>query len=370
MSLIVVAQKEEFMSVFNDRGRSEKVSSRVSIHQPGNAFLKGFFARPAAYAVLTAVFAWGLIFSPTASGADVYPTKPVRIVHGYQGGNSVDINSRVIAEKLSKMLGQQFVVEGKPGATGTIAAQIVKESKADGYTLFAAPDSNLVSVPHLIKVPFDPLRDFVPVSIMCIFNYIFVSHPGLPVKNSGELIALAKQKPGELTYASTGIGSGYHLATERFCLMAGIKMRHVPYRGGGAAAIPDLLKGYVNLTMNNPSLLLPYVQDDRLRAIGVTGLERLDVLPNVPTISESGLPGYEITGAQGMFAPAGTPKEIVLLLNEKIGKILQDPEIKKRWATGGQIVPPPHKPEYYAAELRRKYDMYEKLIKDAGIKLQ
>ncbi len=147
-------------------------------------------------------------------------------------------------------------------------------------------------------------------------------------------------------------------------------MLHVPYRGGGAGAIPDLLKGNVDITMNNPSLLMPYVRDKRLRSMGVTGPKRLEALPDVPTIAESGLPGYEITGAQGIFAPAGTPKEIVQLLNEKIGKILQDPEIKKRWATGGQEIPTPHKPDYYSAELRRKYEMYDKLIKATGIKLQ
>jgi tripartite-type tricarboxylate transporter receptor subunit TctC len=328
------------------------------------------FKQAKACAVLTAVLLGVLALSSAAVGADVYPSKPVRIIHGYQGGNSMDINSRVIAEKLSKMLGQQFVVEGKPGATGMIAAQVVKESKADGYTLFAAPDSNLISAPHLIKVPFDPFRDFTPISILCTFQYILVAHPGVPAKNARELIALAKQKPGQLTYASTGVGSGYHLATEKFCLMAGIKMQHVPYRGGGAAATPDLLKGNVALTMNNPILFLQYVRDQKLRALGMTGTQRLEILPDVPTISESGLPGYDMTGAQGMFAPAGTPKEIVLLLNDRIGKILQDPEIKKRWETGGQNIPPAHKPDYYSVELRRKYDMYEKLIKDAGVKLE
>ncbi len=311
-----------------------------------------------------------LTVSPAASGADVYPSKPVRVVHGYQGGNSMDTNSRVIGERLSKMLGQQFVVEGKPGATGSIANQIVKESKPDGYTLLGAPDSNLISTPHLMKVTFDPFRDFVPISIICTMQYLLVTSPEVPAKNAAELIALAKQKPGYLTYASTGVASGYHLATEKFCLMAGIKMVHVPYRGGGAAAIPDLLKGRVSLTMNNPAILLQYVRENKLRAIGVTGLQRLEALPDVPTIAESGLPGYDMTGAQGWFAPAGTPKEIVLLLNDRIQNILQDPEIKKKWVTIGQGIPPVHKPEYYTAELHRKYDMYEKLIKATGVKLE
>jgi len=268
------------------------------------------------------------------------------------------------------MLGQQFVVEGKPGATGSIANQVVKESKADGYTLLSAPDSNLISIPHLMKVTFDPFRDFLPISIICTMQYLLVTSPDFPAKNAAELISLAKQNPGIFTYASTGVASGYHLATEKFCLMAGIKMVHVPYRGGGAAAIPDLLKGRISMMMNNPAILLQYVREKKLKAIGVTGLQRLDVLPEVPTIAESGLPGYDMTGAQGMFAPAGTPKEIVLLLNDRIQKILQEPEVKKKWLTVGQGVPSPHKPEDYTAELHRKYEMYKQLIKATGVKLE
>lgn len=307
-----------------------------------------------------------LMLPSLASGDDVYPTKPIRIVHGYLPGISMDSNSRIIAEKLSAMLGQQVVVEGKPGASGTIAIQIVSESKADGYTLLGTPGGGLVASPHLMKLSYDPLRDLAPIAIIVNLQYMFTVHPKVPAKNINELISLAKQKPGSLTYATAGIGTGYHLAAEMFCLMAGIKMTHVPYRGAAAAAIPDLLSGRIDVTINNPYFLLPYVRDNKLRALGVTGGERIKAAPDVPTIAES-LTGYEMTGTQGILAPVGTPKEIILLLNDKIQKILSMPDIKKRWESGGQEIPMPHAPDYYGKWMRKNYEQYGDLIKKLGL---
>lgn len=319
-----------------------------------------------ACAVRGMLFTCSLTLAAAASGADVYPTKPIRLVHGYASGSSMDTNARAIAQKLSTMLGQQVVVESKPGATGMIANEIVAKSAPDGYTLLAAPSSAVVATPHLRK-GFDPSRDVTPIALVGEFTFLLAAHPSVPAMNARGLITLAKRQPGRLSYASTGVGSAYHLAGALFGLMGGIEMLHVPYRGGGAAAITDLVTGRVDLAWNSPVFLLPHVRDNKMRAIGVTGPRRLAAAPDVPTIAESGLPGYELTGWQGVFGPAGTPQEIVLRLNNMIGKILSEPNLKQQWENRGLERPVARTPEQFAMILRADYEKYGKLINKIGI---
>ncbi len=301
--------------------------------------------------------------------AQTYPAKPIRLVHGFASGSAIDVFSRPLAAKLAAELGQQVIVDSRPGATGTIANDFVAKSAADGYTLLAAPGSAMAATPHLFKVSYNSLRDFAPVHQISDFSYVLVAHPSVPAKNARELIAMAKARPAYLTYGSTGIGSGFHLAGELFCAMAGVQMLHVPYRGGGTAAIMDLVGGRVDLMWDSLAVVKPQLQAGRLHAIGVTGPRRAAALPNVATIAESGLPGYEIVGWHGIFAPAGTPREIVERLSNTIAKILGAPDIRELWnAQAMEIFP--SSPEQFARRLNFDYDRYGKLIKDAGIKLQ
>lgn len=301
--------------------------------------------------------------------AQAYPTRTVRVVHGYATGSAIDVFSRPLAQKLSQALGQQFVIDARPGATGTIGSEIVVKSAPDGYTLLAAPSSALGSTPHLQKLSYDTLKDFAPIAQINEFYSVIVAHPSVPAKNSAELIALAKSKPGYLTFGSTGIGSGFHLNMEYFCQMAGIKLLHIPYRGGGSAAITDLLAGRVDLMLDNIGVVKPQLDAGKLKAIGVTGRKRVPALPNVPTIDESGLPGYESVGWHGWLAPAGTPKEIIAQLNAAIRKILATPEIGNLWASQGVNLADTT-PEQFTARVRQDYDRYGKLIKSLGLAIQ
>jgi len=301
--------------------------------------------------------------------AQSYPTRVVRLVHGFAAGSAIDVFARPLAQKLSEALGQQVVVDSRPGATGTIANELVAKSAPDGYTLLAAPGSAMAATPHLYKVPYDPLRDFAPVIQISTFSYVLVAHPAVPAKTARDLIALAKSRPAPLTYGSTGVGSGFHLAGELFAAMAGIQLLHVPYRGGGSAAITDLVAGRVDLMWDSLAVVLPQMRAGKLRAIGVTGAHRAAALPNVPAIAESGLPGYEMVGWHGVFAPAGTAREIIERLNATIAKILGTPDIKELWTTQAMEILP-STPEQFAARLRFDYDRYGKLIKSSGISIQ
>jgi tripartite-type tricarboxylate transporter receptor subunit TctC len=301
--------------------------------------------------------------------AEGYPEKPIRLVHGYAAGSAVDVISRPIAQKLSSLLGQPVVVEARPGATGTMAGEFVAKAASDGYTLLAAPGSAMAATPHLYKLKYAPLQDFAPIIQITDFSYVLVAHPDLPAGSVRELIALARARPGSLTYGSTGVGSGFHLAGELFCAMAGVQMLHVPYRGGGSAAISDLLAGRVQLAWDSLAVVKPHIQAGKLRALAVTGSRRAAALPDVPTIAEGGLPGYEMVGWHGIFAPAATSREIILKLNGLIAKLLSTPELKELWnAQGMEFVP--NTPEQFAARVRSDYQRYEKLIKNSGIKIE
>lgn len=319
--------------------------------------------------ILFCMLAAGIMQHPGLGYAQSYPAKTVRIVHGYAVGSAIDVFSRPLAQRLSAALGQQFVVDARPGATGTIGSEIVARSPPDGYTLLAAPSSALGSTPHLQKLSYDTLRDFAPIAQIDEFYSVFVVHPAVPARNCAELIALAKSKPGYLTFGSTGVGSGFHLNVENFAMLAGIKMLHVPYRGGGSAAIADLIAGRVDMMQDNLAVVKPQIDAGRLRAIGVTGRRRLAALPDVPTISESGLPGYESVGWHGWLAPAGTSREIVTQLNAAMRKILASADIKALWNSQGVEVADTT-PEQFAARIRQDYDKYGRLIRSLGLGIQ
>jgi tripartite-type tricarboxylate transporter receptor subunit TctC len=298
-----------------------------------------------------------------------YPVKPIRLIHGYAAGSSMDLNARSVAQKLGEALGQQVIVDSRPGATGVIAAEIVMKSPPDGYTLLAAPGSALTATPYLQKVPFDPVKDFTAISPLGDFSFLLAGHPALPAKNARELIVLAKARPGILSYGSNGVGSAYHIAGALFASMAQVKMLHVPYRGGGSTAITDLVSGRVDMMWNNPAFLLPQVQIGKLKALGVTGIRRIPAINDVPTIGESGLLGYEISGWQGLLGPAGLPKDIVTRLHGTLIKLFAAPDMQALWESRGMEFTP-RTPEHFAARLRNDYETYGKLIKQVGDRIE
>ncbi|MGE5523126.1 MAG: Bug family tripartite tricarboxylate transporter substrate binding protein, partial [Rhodospirillaceae bacterium] len=270
--------------------------------------------------------------------AQNYPAKPIRLVLGFPAGTNVDILARPIAARMSEALGQQVIVDNRPGATGLIANELVAKSAPDGYTLLVAPGSSLTSTPHLrIKMPYDSLKDFVPIAQMNSFPQVLIVNPGVPAKSVKELIALARAKPGVLTYGSSGVGSAFHLAGELFASMAQVKMLHVPYKGGNLA-LTDLVGGRIDMMFYSLAVALPQIKAGKVRPIAVTGLKHDALMPELPTVDESGLRGYDITGWHGFFAPAGTPRDIVSRLNDVIGRILATDEIRKLWASEGMEV--------------------------------
>jgi tripartite-type tricarboxylate transporter receptor subunit TctC len=253
-----------------------------------------------------------------AVNAQQWPVKPVRIINPFSPGGSLDLVSRLLAKGMSSDLGQQFIVENRPGAGGSIGIELVAKSPPDGYTLLMVQSSLTVNPSLQRKVPYDPVRDFEPVSKVSSYMFFVVVHPSLPVRTVKELIALAKTRPGQVNYASVGVGSGTHLAGELFGHMAGVQLTHIPYKGTGQV-MPDLLGGQIALTFGSTSVV-PHVKQGKLHILGVTGAKRAAVLPNIPTLDESGLKGYEVTAWNGLFAPAGTAQAIVTRLNEQTRK--------------------------------------------------
>lgn len=312
--------------------------------------------------VLAAVF----LFTGAAQ-AQTYPSKVVRVVLGFPAGTTVDLLVRPLTQKLGESLGQQFIVDNRAGATGLIANETVAHAAPDGYTLLGAPGSSLTSSPQMFaKPPFDVLRDFAPIAQIGAFGYVFMAHPGVPVKNVKQLIALARARPGFLTYGSSGIGSGFHLAGELFTSMAHVNMLHVPYKGG-AAAMNDMLAGRIDVMFYSLAVALPQIQAGKLHPLAVTGARRDPLLPDVPTMEQAGLKGYEMTGWHGLLAPAGTPSAVLDKLNAEIVRILQTPDMRKIWQRLGMETPSTTRAQF-AVVIKRDYDMYAKLIKSAGIK--
>ncbi len=303
----------------------------------------------------------------TGSG-QAYPTKPIRVLVGFPPGGNSDFVARAVGRGLGELWGQQIVVDNRPGAGGNIAAELVAKSPADGYTLLLGVFAHAVN-PSLYgsKLPFDAVKDFAPV-ILCVSSAnILVVHPSLPVKSLKDLIALAKAKPGQITYASAGNGTASHLAGELFDMMAGVKTVHVPYRGTGIAHT-DLIGGRVVMFFAAMAGTLPNVQAGRLRALGVTTLKRWPGAPDVPTMAESGLAGFEVNSWSGVLAPAGLSPEIVTRLNTEIARIMRQKETRDRLYSFG-AEPIDNTPAEFAAYINAEIGKWAKVVKAAGIRV-
>jgi tripartite-type tricarboxylate transporter receptor subunit TctC len=301
------------------------------------------------------------------AGAQDYPAKPVRVVVPWPPGGSNDVVARVVMQKLSESMGKQFVVDNRGGASGITGSDFVAKSPPDGYTIMVHSATH-VSNPHLYsKVPYDTLKDFVAVAPLSVQVGMLVVHPALPAKTVKEFIALAKGKPGQLTYSSSGNGSFVHLSMAMFTVMAGIKMTHVPYKGGGPAAI-SIASGETQAQMGTVGSVIQQVKQNRVRALGVTSEKRVDAFPDLPTIAEAGVPGYEFTAWIGTFAPAGTPKPIVDRLNSEINKALKSKDVADNLKSQ-TLEPMLMTPDQFAKRLKSDYDKYEKVVKVTGAKI-
>ena len=301
------------------------------------------------------------------SSAQDFPSKPLRLVVGSTPGGGTDISARLIAPKMSEQLGQQVVVENRPGATTTIGVNYVVRSAPDGYTLLMGVSSLAIN-PHILRnVPYDALKDLAPVTQVLVAPNIMVAHPSLPIRTVKDLVAFARPRPGQLNFAAGGAGSSQHLAIELFLYMTGTKIVHVPYKGQGMALI-DVVAGQVSLMMANVISALPHVRSARLRALGVTGSKRTTVAPDIPTIAEAGVPGYEVLQWYGVLAPAATPREIIGRLHGVIAHAVQDPRIRERIvADAGE--PVGNTPDEFSAILRADYKKWGDVIRKAGIRV-
>jgi tripartite-type tricarboxylate transporter receptor subunit TctC len=300
-----------------------------------------------------------------AQTAATYPLKPVRIVNPFSPGGSLDLVARLLAKSLSGDLGQQFIVENRPGAGGSIGVDLVAKAAPDGYTLLIVQSSITVNPSLQRRAAYDPVRDFEPVSKVSSYMFFVAAHPSLPARNVKSLITLAKSQPGQINFASVGVGSGTHLAGELFGHMAGVKLAHIPYKGTGQV-LPDLLGGQIALTFGSTSVV-PHVKQGKLHALGVTGAKRSPVLPDVPTVAESGIPGYEVTAWNALFAPAGTPQAIVSRLNELTRKNIAQAEARSVMDAQG-LDGDTGTPGELANLVKSELVKWARVIKVAGIK--
>jgi tripartite-type tricarboxylate transporter receptor subunit TctC len=303
------------------------------------------------------------VFSPAQ--AQQYPTKPVRLVVPAAPGGGTDITARIIAPKLSEQLGQQVVVENRAGAGTMIGSEAVARAAPDGYTLLMGISTLAINPAMYKKVPYDALKDFAPISQVVSLPNVLVTHPSLPVKSVKELVAFARARPGQLNYASAGVGTNPHLSMELFLAMTGLKMTHVPYKGAGPGLV-DTVAGHVSVM--TPSIIsgLPHVRGGRLRALGVTSAKRAGGVPDIPTIAEAGVPGYDAVQWFGVLAPTTTPRAIVVRLHGEIVRVLQAADVKGR-LSGDGADPVGNSPEEFAAFLSAETAKWAKVVKDAGI---
>jgi tripartite-type tricarboxylate transporter receptor subunit TctC len=315
--------------------------------------------------VLAAFTLSSAIGSHPAAAQNGYPSRSIRLIVPAAPGGGTDFTARTIAQKLTESMGQTVIVDNRPGAAGNIGVDIAAKASPDGYTL-VMPITSFSINPHLYaKLPFDTIKDFAPVVLASSAPLFLVINPSVPAKSVSELIAVAKSKPGQLNYANSGNGTTAHLAGELFKKMAGVDLISVPYNGGGPAVI-DLFAGNVQIYFSTIPAALAQVQAGKLRGIAVTAKTRVNLIPDVPTVEESGLPGFEVIGWFGIFAPAATPKPIVARLNKEINAALRTPEIQKRFAGDG-LVPGGGTPEELGNFLRAELTKWGALIKEAGI---
>ena len=303
-----------------------------------------------------------------AAGAEDYPNRPVRMIVGFPPGGGTDIMARIIAPKLTEAWNHQVVIDNRIGATGTIGATLVARANPDGHTLLMGHLSSNAIAPSLFKVAYDPTKDFAPISLVGSVPHVLVVHPSVRANSVKEVIALAKAEPGKLKFPSAGNGTPPHLAGELFKLMAGVDMQHVPYKGSGQS-VADLLAGQVPLSFDSTPTVLPYLAAKRLRAIAVTTLKRTPVLPDIPTLDESGLKGYQVGSWYGMFAPAGTPAAIVRKIHADVQRALKAPDMQDKMDKLGTDDTVTESPEAFRAMLLADIAKYAKVIKAANLKV-
>ena len=309
-----------------------------------------------------------LLLMLLAGMAHAFPTKPVKIIVAFPPGGGTDIVARLLAPRLSEVWGQPVIVENRAGASGTIGTEAAARAEPDGYTLLMATMGNMTANQHLYRMAEDPLRAFAPITKVVDVHFVFMANPALPANNVQELIVLAKQHPGEIAYSSSGPGGAPHLAMELFKRRAGIDLVHIPYKGSGPS-INDLIGGRVMLTMDSLLQSLPHIKSGRLKALAVPGPKRSALLPDVPTIAESGLPGFALTNWFGLLAPAATPRDVLVKVHDDVVRILKEPELEKRISDlGADVVG--NSAEEFGAAMRAESGQWAEIIKAAGIRAE
>ena len=309
------------------------------------------------------LLAWPIVALAQAT----YPTKPIRLIVPFPPGGSTTIMARLIGQKLTASWGQQIVVDNRGGGNTIIGSEALVKAPADGYTILLVTSTHVIN-PSLLTTPYDAIRDFAPVATLVGTETLMVVNPALPANNLQEFIALAKAKPGQLNYASSGSGTTNHLAVELFSVLAGVRMQHIPHKGAGPA-ITDLIGGQVQMFTNNAVPLTPFVKSGRIRALAVSGETRLLSLPEVPTFTQGGLPGYEVKSWQGILAPARTPQVVIDRLSQEIGRILRAPDVRDNLLTLGAD-PFISTPQEFGALIKADIAKYARLIREANIKLE
>jgi tripartite-type tricarboxylate transporter receptor subunit TctC len=297
--------------------------------------------------------------------AQTYPLRPVRLVVPFSAGGAADVPGRILTQKLSEALGQQVIVDNRPGAGSTIGAELVVKAPPDGYTLLTISNTHFVSAALYKKLAYDAINDYAPVTQVTTAPNVIVVHPSLPVKTVKELIALARAKPGKIDYASSGNGSTQHLTGALFCKMAGIDMTHIPYRGSGPVTA-DLLSGQVTVGFPGIAGMLPHIKAGKLRALAVTGAKRSPELPDLPTAAQAGVKGYDVTAWFGVAGPKGMPRDIVLKLHAELLRVLKNPDVQKLLLTAGQEVAWQETPELFGEMLKVESAKWARMVQESG----
>ena len=320
------------------------------------------------FSICSVVAVHWLVCGAGVHAADTYPAKPVRIVVPFAAGGSTDILARTIAQRLNEALRAPVIVDNRAGGAGVIGAEHVAKSAPDGYTLLMATNTTIAVAPHLYsKLPYNPLKDFVPVSEIAYNPQFLDVHPSVPARSVKELIALARARPGQLNYGSAGQGSTAHMAMELFKSMSRIDIVHVPYKGTGPAMI-DLIGGHLPMMFDVVLTTLPHMKAGKLRVLGVSSLERAEVAPEIPTIAETGLPGFEALVWFGLVVPAGSPPEIVNRLASELGAIVRQPKLRDTFTAQGLTAVGSNSAEF-SAKIRKEHELWGKVVRDAKIKL-
>jgi tripartite-type tricarboxylate transporter receptor subunit TctC len=332
-------------------------------------YIKFYLRAALALSLVPCTLSLGYAQPASTGSGQAYPARPIRVILGVPAGGTPDLLARTVIPGMSELLGQQLVVDNRGGAGGRIGAELAAHSAPDGYTLFMTSPGALTIAPHITKnLPYDSLKDFVPISLVASGPFLLLVHPSVPAKTVKELIALAKAQPGKINYASSGSGTPNHMAMELFKSMAGVDFTHVPYKGA-PQAVTDLLGGRVSTTMNSIGPVLAHIKAGKLRALGIASLKRSPQLPDVPTINEAGVPGYESGSWMGLLAPAKTPPKIIARISEVTVKSVNSPETHAR-LEGLGAEPVANSPAEFAKRIRREWEQAAKIVKTAGVRIE